>query len=665
MTQDEYIYEFGQFQLNPTEHLLLCDGKKVSLTAKAFQILVVLVRNCGHLVDKSELLVAVWGDTFVEEGNLAVTISMLRKALGDDRSENRYIETVAKQGYRFLPTVKKIRSVAAPAPNDSRPAEEMEPVYISSSPPTDAPVPNVMTGSAGGRSRSNIWKAAGLIVIAVIGALAFHVQSSVQASKHPVEPIHAIAVLPFEIHGSDASSSHIGMGIADDLISKFGGTDRIVVRPAAAVMKYAGGKLDLSTVADEQKVDALLTGTINSSGGQVSVAAKLVSSRGNTLWSGAYETPITQIGDLEDRIEIQVVRVLYPDRKPLARVKEGLRDPEAYQLYIEGRYFWNKRTADGFRHSIECFQRAVLKDPGYANAYAGLADSYTLLASYGVEAPEEAYPNAKAAALKALQLDDSLTEAHTSLGMVALYYEWDWSKADREFRRAIELNPNYSLAYTWDALYFAATGQPAQAVQQAAKAKEIDPLSLLANRVLGRAFYWNHQYDQAITNYRHAIELDPYWARAHTGLGMALAAQKDYVGAISEFQQANRLSGADAYLDGLIGYCEAMRGNTKAARRILASLTARSHSRYVPAFSVALVSIGLGDRNQAMAWLEKAYQDRSTYMVYAKVDPLLDSVRSDPRFVALITRMGFDGQNGKRESPATILSSNDTTGLVP
>jgi len=643
VAQDEYIYEFGRFQLNPSEHLLLCDNEPVPVTAKAFQTLLVLVRNCGHLVDKSELVNVVWGETFVEEGNLAVTISILRKVLGDDRNAHKYIETVSKQGYRFLPVVNKVR--AAPPPTDSLPVDEEIPNDLPSF-PKDVSAPDAVIASARTQSKGYVWLVASLAAIGIISIVALYILSSIRSSRNLGRTIHSIAVLPFEMQGSDAASSHIGMGIADDLIRRLGGTDHIEVRPADAVVKYASVKIDAAAIAQEQKVDALLTGTINNSDGKIHITARLLSSNGKTLWHGDFEKPFAQMADLEDQIEVQVVRTLYPDRKPLIQPKQVSRDPAAYQLYTEGRYFWNKRTETGFRHSIECFQQALLRDPGYADAYAGLADSYTLLASYGVEPTQEAYPNAKAAALRALQLDDSLAEAHTSLGMVALYYEWDWPKADREFRRAIELNPNYAQAHIWDALYFVAMGQPDQALQQALRAQELDPVSLMAHVELGRVYYRNRQYDKAVASLKHALELDPYFARAHTSLGMVWTAQKNYPEAIRESQEASRLSDPDPYLDGLTGYAEAMGGNTKTARRMLSDLIERSRHQYVPAFSVALVYIGLGDRNQAMDWLEKAYQDRSTYMVYSKVDPLLDPVRSDPRFVALMFRMALqDGRS--------------------
>jgi Flp pilus assembly protein TadD len=260
--------------------------------------------------------------------------------------------------------------------------------------------------------------------------------------------------------------------------------------------------------------------------------------------------------------------------------------------------------------------------------------------------------------MKALQLDDGLAEAHTSLGMVALYYEWDWRQAGQQFRRAIDLNPNYPQAHAWDSLYFGAMGEVPQALQQALWAQQLDPLSLVMNMDLGSVYYWSRQYDEAVNTYRYAISLDPYFARAHSRLGMVLAVQRDYPGAIHEFEEARKLSGPDPYIDGLIGYAQALSGNQKAARRLLAKLTERSHHEYVPAFSLALLCLGLGDRARAMDWFERAYQDRSTYMIYAKVDPLLDPLRSDQRFVSLLEQMdlkelGTPNKLAKTSDPPT------------
>jgi DNA-binding winged helix-turn-helix (wHTH) protein/Flp pilus assembly protein TadD len=505
---DHSIYVFGQFMLDPAEHRLIHDGTPVPLTEKAFQVLLVLARNSGHLIEKSELVAAVWGDTFIEEGNLTVTISMLRKVLGDDRSEKRFIETVSKQGYRFLPAVSRI---AGPAPQPEAAALDRIAATATTA---------VGTGWLSGAKRA-AFAISALVVLSAI----FLPQGRVNAFRHT-------GVLALPVSGAAASSE-----------------------------------------------------------------AKL-------------QQPV-----------------------------EAIRDPKAYRLYTEGRFFWNKRTENGFRHSIECFQQAILKDPTYAAAYAGLADSYTLLASYGVEPPAEAYPNARAAATRALQLNNKLAEAHTSLGLIALYYEWDWQHADREFKRAIELDPALSGAHAWDSLYYAVMGQTPQALQQALDAEQLDPLSLAVNMDLGSAYYWNRQYDKAVGAYKRAIALDPYFARAHSRLGIVLAAEKDYAGAVREFEETSRLSGPDPYIDGLRGYAEAMGGNPKVARKLLADLKQRPHTQYVPAFSLALLYLGIGDRNQAMNWLERSYQDRSTYMIFAKVDPLLDPLRSDQRFDSLLRQM--------------------------
>jgi DNA-binding winged helix-turn-helix (wHTH) protein/tetratricopeptide (TPR) repeat protein len=633
MTSDKYVYEFGHFRLDPAEHFLLCNGVPVPVTGKAFQVLLVLVKNSGHLVEKSEIVTSVWGDTFVEEGNLAVTISTLRKVLGDDRTEHKYIETIAKQGYRFLPCVNKALCDAPPN----------EPVLVASPSIPPERGTRIFPIIATLARKRLMGGATALIATALVLIVAFQVESRVKASKSTAPVIHSLAVLPFDVTGSDESAPHIGMGIEDDLITKFGETDRIEVRPASAMTRYTSGGSTPSSVGAEQNVDAVISGAVAIDHGQAHVTTKLFRSNGETIWTGTYDVPVTNVSELEDQIEAQVVRAIYPDRDPLPRPKPATRDAEAYQLYIEGRYFWNKRTENGFHRSIELFQQAILRDPNFADAYAGLADSYTLLASYGVEPAQEAYPNAKASAMKALQLDDTLAEAHTSLGMVALYYEWDWQQADREFQRAIELNPNYPLAHTWDALYFSSEGQMSPALQQAERGLELDPLSLMASTELGRVYYWDRQYDKAISSYRHAIELDPYFARAHTRLGMALAAKKDFPGAIREFQEASRLSGPDPYLEGLTGYAQALGGDPKDARNLLADMTKRSRDEFVPAFSIALLYIGLGERDRAMDWLERAYQDRSTYMVYAKVDPLLESLRTDQRFIALMKRMDLQG----------------------
>lgn len=512
---DQHIYEFAHFQLDASEHLLLRDGISVPITSKAFETLLVLIQRAGHLVEKSDLIKIVWKNSFVEEGNLAVTISMLRKALGDDGNEQKYIKTVARLGYRF---VADVRTVATP----------QEPNHVVEVPP-------------------------------------------------PVFPIAAE-----EIHKSVTGST---------------GWPRYV----------------------SVTVGVLILGL-------VSLAVLWPSSAKGWSLKSAF-----------------VTKPVYATMGQFAQSKSEMQEgsAEAKQLYLEGRFYLKKGTKPGLRQSVEFFQRATLKDPNYAEAYAGLADSYVRFASFGIEPAQDAYPIAKAAALKALQLDGSLAEAHTALGQVAFLYEWNWSNADAEFQRAIRLDSNYAMAHTCYANYLSAMGRLDQALKEAQHGADLDPLSVGASTTVGRVYYFSRHFDLSIAALRHAIQLDPYYTHAHTQLGMSYAATGDYSSAILEFQKASQLSGPASYLDGLSGYAQGRIGKSEASHLMMVALTDRSRLEYIPPFSMALISIGLGDHEEALGWLTKAYQDRSHFLIFAKVDPLLDPERSDPRFKDLLTRMSL------------------------
>jgi DNA-binding winged helix-turn-helix (wHTH) protein len=552
--QIKHLYEFGPFRIDPPERLLVRQGHSVPVTPKAFDILVTLIQRNGHLVEKSQLMEAVWGDSFVEEGNLAVAISVLRKALGDDIGKDRkYIQTVAKRGYRFV--------------GDVREVVEQE---------TQLPVP-VTTVST-------------VAPAATVSTLTpMTVASNVAPIAHP--PRRGRVFL----------------------------TQRVMV--AVLVAAVALG------------VVLRLTGSQRSHSTQVA--------------SGSPERVFATEHKMMEAADPSM-SVLLSSRAKMRLKLSGAKNSEADQLYLRGLYFWNKRTVAGLRRGIEYFEQATIKDPHDALGYAGLADAYVLLNSYGVEPSREAYPSAKAAALKSLQLDDLLPEAHASLGMILFFYEWKWPEAEQELRRAIDLDPNYAMAHSWYALDLLAMGRSAEALNQAQLAQNLDPLLLIVNTEVGWAYYSSRQYFPAIDAFQNVIDLDQHFARAHTRLGMVYAAERDFGAAIREFKKAQELSGPDAYVDGLLGYAQALSGNKSAARKLFKELSERSHREYVPAFSMALICIGLGDKDSALDWLNKSFQERSTYLVYAKTDPLLDSVRSDPRFGILMDRMGLDG--GKRDS---------------
>ena len=356
------------------------------------------------------------------------------------------------------------------------------------------------------------------------------------------------------------------------------------------------------------------------------------------------------VGDVKEvaltkaHLPVTAVSVRLSEEAQVALPRPDMQSSKAQKLYVEGRYFWNKRTEEGLRRSIEYFQQAIAEDADFALAYAGLADSYVLLDAFGVEPAFRAHPVAKAAALRALQLNDSLAEPHTSLAMACFYYEWNWSKAEEEFERAIALNPSYVLAHSWYALYLAAVGRCEEALKQVLWAQELDPVSLELNTVVGRILYLGRQYEPSINAYRRVIDLDPHYARAHTRLGMTYAAQGVFEEAVREFKESQRLLGSDAHVAGLLGYAEALAGNIRRGRKLLEELSQHQRLRrhFVPAVSLALINIGLGERDRALDHLEKAYADRSSDLAYVKAEPFLDPVRSEERFSALLRQMRLD-----------------------
>ena len=622
-----HLYVFGPFRVDVAERLFLRDDKPVAITAKAFDTLVVLLENPGHLVTKAELLKSIWPDTVVEEQNVAVTVSMLRKALGDEGPEHRYIKTVARQGYRFVAEIKEAESEA--------PSEETHRGEVTiAQPPLQAPQTPALSIRRPSRIVAALLSVAAALVISAGAVLLVR-----KAAKVP--SIRTLAILPFQSNDREPGAGYLRLGVADALTTRLAATGKVVVRPTTAVLEYSNTQMDPRAIGRAQKVDAVVSGDIYASGDQVRLNLQLLRvADGSIAWAAVLEGQQSRILELEREAEQRLARAL----SIRLLNEEGSNggpsaSSDATRLYLEGRYFWNKRTEQGLRRSIEAFQRATIADPQYAAAFSGLADSYALLASYGVEPANEAYPNAKAAAVKAVELDGRLAEAHTSLAMISFYYEWDWSKAEKAFRRSLDLNPNYALAHTWYALELAALGRSDEALTQIEAAYRLDPLSLSINTEIGRVYYSRRDYTRAAEALRKVIDLDPRFARAHTKLGMVYAAMKDYTAALHEFSEARDISGPDPYLDGLTGYAEAMFGRREAARAILSDLTAKAAHQFVPSFSMALVCTGLGDRNAAFEWLSRSVQDRSTYMVYVNADPLLDTIRSDPRFLRLLEAM--------------------------
>jgi TolB-like protein/Tfp pilus assembly protein PilF len=453
----------------------------------------------------------------------------------------------------------------------------------------------------------------------------------------------SMAVLPFKPLVANDRDEYLEMGMVDVLITKLSNIRQLKVRSISTVRKYADLQQDPVAAGRELQVEAVLDGSIQRVGDRVRVTVRLLNVQdGTSLWADKFDEPFTNIFALQDSISERVAAALPlnlsgEEKARLAR--HYTENTEAFQLYLKGRYFWNKRTEEGFRKGIDYFSQAIRDDPNYALAYAGMSDCYALLSDSGVMTPKEGFPKAKEAATRALAIDEKLAEAHTSLGRVKRDYDWDWPGAEQEFKRAIELNPNYPSAHQWYAVYLSALGRHQEAIAEIKRALELDPLSLPVNSVTGRVLYLARQYDEAIEQSRKTIEMDPRFATAYQDLGQSYEQKGMYAEAVATFQELNKVVPGRGLA--FLARADALVGKTDEARKILAQLKERSARRYVSPYQVAMIYAGLGDKEQTLVWLEKAYQQRVWAMVFLKVEPELDGLRSDPRFVDLMGRVGL------------------------
>jgi TolB-like protein/Tfp pilus assembly protein PilF len=588
------FYNFGSFRLYAADRRLLRDGVPVQLAPKVFDTLVVLVENAGRLVGKEELLARLWPDTFVEEATLARNVSDLRKSLGESSGDRRYIETVPKSGYRFVSSVTQ--------------CSDDDTVIVTRS-----------------HTRSHI---------------------VVEEQTEPGVDFRSIAVLPFKPLSVNDADEYLGLGIADALITRLSNLPTITVRPTTAVMKYSGGREDPAAAGRDLRVEAVLDGAIQRSGERIRVTVQLVSvSRGAPLWADRFDEMFTDIFEVEDSISEQVASALAlrltGDERRLLN-KRYTRNSEAYELYLRGRYHWNKRTEDGLEKSIECFLEAIAIDPGFALAHAGLADSYTLLGDVGLSAvrPIEAFTRGKLSAIKALEIDNALAEACTSLGHIHMHC-YEWTEARDEFERAVSLNPRYPHARQLRAFYFAFQDRIGDAIVEIEKALRLDPLSLPINMDLGVINYFAREYDKAIEQYHKTIDLDANFERAHFWLAGACEQKKMYDDAISEYQMALKLSGGSLEARASLGHAYAKAARRDDALCVLQELHREAGRKYVSPYDLAIIHLGVDDVDGAIAWLRKACDDHAGWMIYLSVDPRLDPIRADHRFQELLRRVGF------------------------
>jgi len=648
------LYEFGSFTLQPSEHLLLRDGRPVTLSPKAFDILLLLVQNAGGLVSKDDLAKKVWPSGFSEEANLTANIAALRKALGHRPDGQEYIETVPRLGYRFAALANQAITGSgldpnAPAALPTAGAAQANPNRAHVPPRRDFPA--ATSNVAGSLTRRKPSRKVTLAVVVLVALLAvgLWLQSKRHAAPTRVSAgTRSIAVLPFQSLSSSPDQEYLGLGLPDALITQLGGLRQIVVRPTGSIRQYSANGIDPLAAGRELKVDSVLVGSVQRAEDRIRVTVRLLRVAGGAqLWADTFDEKFTDLFAVEDSISQQVTKALalqLSGQEQQRLAKRYTQNSDAHQLYLKGRYFWGKRTPAGVDESIRYFQQAIADDPQYALAYAGLADSYLLQGSSGYSElrPQEAMQKARAAAERALALDDTLAEAHTSLGYVKLIFAWDWQGAEQEFHRALELNPSDTTALHWYSHYLTAMGRHEESVAASKRALAINPVDLPLNEHLAWVYLMAHQYDQAVDQCRKTLEMDSSFALAHRRLGEAYEYQGKYPEAIAEFQKALELSGGAVVYKALLAQAYALSGRREDAERRLRELMQLSRERYISSTLIAAIYLDLGERDQAFRWLDKAYEERSDLLTYAKVDPTFDALHSDPRWARLLERLKLE-----------------------
>lgn len=619
---------FAGFELNLKTGELRQDGVAIRLQPQPTLILTLLVSRPGSLVTREEIQQRVWGtETFIDfDTGLNSAIRQIRHALKDDTEAPRFIETVPRRGYRFLAPLEKIEN------NGREPAVQ----------PLATPYRSDTVHAAKPRAwRHAKWLLAGGVMLASLLVIVIWPW----LSRGRGDAIDSVAVLPFVNASTDPDAEYLSDGIPETLIGQLSQIPRLKVMARSTVFRYKGANVDPQKVGRELNVRAVLTGKVLQRGEMLTISMELMDVRdGSQLWGKQYNRKLADTLAVQEDIAREVtdklrLRLASVEEKRLtAHVTENV---EAYQLYLKGRYHWNKRTPDGIQKAIESFQQAIEKDPGYALAYAGLADCYHVPAN--PLPPRKKMPLAKAASMKALQLDDTLVEAHTSLARVLFVYEWDWPAAEKEFKRAIELNSRYAPAHQWYGGYLTATGRFREADAEKKRALELEPLSLVINFEVGLASYFSRNYNQAIDQFQKTLELDSNFPPPHTFLAAAYEQKGMLKEATTAFQKAITITQGPARTQATagLGYVYAVSGRKAEARKILAELQSLSEHRYVPATDTALIYAGLGDKDKAFAWLDKAYEEHSFSLSNLKVEPRFDPLRSDPRFADLLRSIGF------------------------
>jgi len=607
------IVHFGIFQIDLKARELHKAGVKVKLQEQPFRVLALLVERAGQVVTREELRQRVWPtDAYVAfDQGLNNAIKKVRDALGDSADSPRFVETLARHGYRFV------------APVGALPQRHSEPQVRSD-------------------LRSH-WKFAfiGLASAFLLAALAYWAWHRSNAGA-PTEKV-ILAVLPFDSLGHDPDQEFFSDGLTEEMIAQLGklNPERLTVISRGSVAKYKDSRLAANQIGGELHADYLVQGSVRRSADRVRITVQLIQVRDQTdLWAESYDRELKDILTLQDSVSRTIANQIHITLTPgqRTRLRGGNLEPEAYEAYLKGRYYWNKRTGEGLQKALVYFQQAINRDSTYGAAYSGLADCNSGLAWHGFKSPAEALPIANAAALRAIEIDPQSAEAHASLGLV-LTHRWDWAGAEAEFKQALRLDPRYANAHHWYGDYLSIMGRHDEALLEARQALELDPLNLMIGTWVGRRYYLAGKYDLAIEQGRNTEELDANFAAAHLLLGENYVQVGLHDQGLAELQTAAGLSGNSPLYLAQVAVAYASAGKKTEALQIVAQLQSIASTRYVSPYGLAQIYAALSNKEQTFKWLQLAYEDRAVWMSYLAVDPVFHSLRSDQRFQDLLRRV--------------------------
>lgn len=655
--QSTLFYTFGPFRLDTAKRLLLRDGIPIHLVPKAFDTLLVLVENRGCVIDKTELIERVWPDSFVEEINLTVYISMLRKLLGDSPNEHQYIVTSPRRGYSFVaPVTEEISEDDSPddvMPDNGQSVRAMLPVAEADS----EQISDKMSGQdISSEIAKGYWSHYGIaihknglpykisltiLLMSIMAALSWFFILGKPATESSAQSNQSIAVLPFKLYG-EQKEVNLELGMADALITRLSRLERIAVRPSTVIFAYAGKTYDPVTVGQELGVNAVMLGTVQQSAERIRISVQLINvADGRTLWADRFDEERINIFSLQDSISEQVAQALalkLNDRQIAQPAKSYTQSVEAYRNYSRGMYFWSVRSIDSLKKSIEYFQQAVAIDPNYALAYAGIADSSILLSTLIVDEQikKDYAERARTAATKALAIDETVAEAHTALALVKSYIDADFMGAEREYKRTFELNPKYATGhqrYGWLLLNW---GKLSTAVQEMQLATELEPLSRANNVAWANFLYFLGEPDKAIEQCTRLLEIAPDFETANYFRGLAYEQTHQYEQAIKDIETYGAENKDDPGFYSALGHIYGACGRTKDAYRMISELEKLERKDRESIYGIGVVYLGLGDKDKAFTWMEKGARARAATMFRFSYDPRFAVIREDPRYEAFL-----------------------------